>query len=156
MRAYLEVLHNPGDSVRLHRIINNPPRKIGAKTLESVAATLPQLWRAEKIQSKAAKAGFDWPSVDGALDKLDEETAELRRAVESGEGVEEELGDVLFAAVKVARFSGVDPEEALSRTCEKFISRFRKVEESVREQGASMEDMPLDELTALWEKAKRS
>ena len=131
-------------------------QQTATSTLESVATTLPQLWRAEKIQSKAAKAGFDWPSVDGALDKLDEETAELRRAVESGEGVEEELGDVLFAAVKVARFSGVDPEEALSRTCEKFISRFRKVEESVREQGASMEDMPLDELTALWEKAKRS
>ncbi len=125
-------------------------------TLESVANTLPQLWRAEKIQSKAAKAGFDWPDVSGALDKLEEETAELRRAVECGVGVQEELGDVLFAAVKVARFSGVDPEEALSGTCEKFISRFRAVEESVRAQGAVMEDMPLDELTALWDKAKRS
>ena len=131
-------------------------QQTATSTLESVATTLPQLCRAEKTQSMAAKAGVDWPSVDGALDKLDEETAELRRAVETGEGVEEELGDVLFAAVKVARFSGVDPEEALSRTCEKFISRFRKVEESVREQGASMEDMPLDVLTALWEKAKRS
>ena len=125
-------------------------------TLESVANTLPQLWRAEKIQSKAAKAGFDWPDISGALDKLEEEAAELRRAVESGEGVQEELGDVLFAAVKVARFSGVDPEEALSGTCEKFISRFRAVEEGVRAQGAAMEDMPLEELTALWDKAKRS
>ncbi len=125
-------------------------------TLESVAGTLPQLWRAEKIQSKAAKAGFDWPDISGALDKLEEETAELRRAVESGEGVQEELGDVLFAAVKVARFSGVDPEEALNGTCEKFISRFRAVEEGVRAQGAAMEDMPLEELTALWDKAKRS
>ena len=91
-------------------------QQTATSTLESVATTLPQLWRAEKIQSKAAKAGFDWPSVDGALDKQAEETAEQRRAVESGEGVEEELGDVLFAAVKVARFSGVDPEEALGRT----------------------------------------
>lgn len=125
-------------------------------TLESVAGTLPQLWRAEKIQSKAAKAGFDWPDISGALDKLEEETAELRRAVESGVGVQEELGDVLFAAVKVARFSGVDPEEALNGTCEKFISRFRAVEEGVRAQGAAMEDMPLEELTSLWDKAKRS
>ena len=89
---------------------------------------------------------------------LDGECAELIYAIDNDDipNICEELGDVLFAAVKVARFSGVDPEEALSRTCEKFISRFRKVEESVREQGASMEDMPLDELTALWEKAKRS
>ena len=144
-------------------LVNGAPRKQGGKaqktaadTLDSVARTLPQLWRAEKIQKKAAKAGFDWADISGALDKLDEETAELRRAVESGSGVEEELGDVLFAAVKAGRFAGVDPEEALSRTCEKFIRRFRAVEDAVRARGADMKDMPLEELTALWEQAKRS
>ena len=131
-------------------------QKTAADTLDSVARTLPQLWRAEKIQKKAAKAGFDWADISGALDKLEEETAELRRAVESGEGVADELGDVLFAAVKAGRFAGVDPEEALSRTCEKFIRRFRAVEDAVRARGTDMKDMPLEELTALWEQAKRS
>ena len=131
-------------------------QKTAADTLDSVARSLPQLWRAEKIQKKAAKAGFDWADVSGALEKLEEETAELRRAAESGVGVEEELGDVLFAAVKVGRFAGVDPETALSGTCEKFIRRFRAVEESVRASGAEMKDLPLEELTALWEQAKRS
>ena len=72
-----------------------------------MARSLPGLWRAEKIQKKAAEAGFDWRDVSGALDKLDEETAELRQAVRDGTNVEEELGDVLFAAVKVGRFCGV-------------------------------------------------
>ena len=131
-------------------------QKTAADTLDSVARSLPQLWRAEKIQKKAAKAGFDWADISGALEKLEEETAELCRAAESGVGVEEELGDVLFAAVKVGRFAGVDPETALCGTCEKFIRRFRTVEEAVRVRGAEMKDLPLEELTALWEQAKRS
>jgi tetrapyrrole methylase family protein/MazG family protein len=123
-------------------------------TLNSVARSLPGLWRAEKIQNKAAKAGFDWPDASGALDKLEEEVGELRRAVESGQGVEEELGDVLFAAVKAARFTGVDPEAAIAATCEKFIRRFRAVEEGAARQGRSLEDLSLAEMTALWDAAK--
>ena len=92
--------------------------------------------------------------MSGALDKLDEETRELREAVENGTNFEEELGDVLFAAVKVGRFCGVDPEAALTKTCEKFISRFRSVERSVAARGEEMADLPLDELTALWNAAK--
>ena len=125
-------------------------------TLDSVARSLPGLWRAEKIQSKAAKAGFDWPDANGALDKLEEETGELRRAVESGEGVAEELGDVLFAAVKVARFAGVDPEDAIAATCEKVIRRFRAVEEGAARQGRSPDQLSLEEMTALWDGAKGS
>lgn len=125
-----------------------------ADALDGVARSLPGLWRAEKLQKKAADAGFDWPDVRGALDKLDEETAELRRAADSGEGVADELGDVLFAAVKVGRFAGVDPEAAITATCEKFIRRFRAVEEGAARQGRSLKELSLDEMTALWDEAK--
>ena len=94
-----------------------------------MARSLPGLWRAEKLQSKAARDGFDWPDISGALDKLDEEVSELHRAAAGDGDVTEELGDVLFAAVKVGRFAGVDPEVAIHGTCEKFIRRYRAVEE---------------------------
>lgn len=127
-----------------------------AQELDSVARTLPQLWRAEKLQKKAAAAGFDWPDVSGALDKLDEEVAELRQAVAENSNISEELGDVLFAAVKVGRFAGIDPEEALSSTCEKFIRRFRLVEEAASRQGNAMEDLSAEELEELWQDAKQA
>ena len=125
-------------------------QKTTADALDAVARSLPGLWRAEKIQKKAAEAGFDWRDVSGALDKLDEETAELRQAVRDGTNVEEELGDVLFAAVKVGRFCGADPETAVNGTCEKFIRRFRAMEEAAAAAGRSLSDMTLEEMTALW------
>ena len=124
--------------------------------MDSVARTLPGLWRAEKIQKKAAKAGFDWPDISGAMDKLEEEVGELRQAVTEGTNVFEELGDVLFAAVKVARFAGVDPEDAIAATCEKFIRRFRCVEDGAARQGRTLEELSLDEMTELWNNAKES
>lgn len=120
-------------------------------TLDAVARSLPALMRAEKIQSKAAKAGFDWKEIGPALDKLSEEVGELKKAVAEGSNVEEELGDVLFAAVKVGRFAGKDSELALHATCEKFIRRFEKVENRCPK---AMKDMELEELAALWEQAK--
>ena len=124
--------------------------------LEAVARALPALWRAEKVQKKAAKAGFDWPDVSGALDKLSEELEELKAAVASGPNVEEELGDLLFSAVNAARFVKADPEEALNGATDKFIGRFRKVEAEAARQGKSMEDMSLAELAALGEGAKQA
>ena len=106
-------------------------------TLESVAKSLPGLWRAEKLQSKAEKAGFEWPNVQAALDKL-----------------AEELGDLLFAAVKVARFFHIDPEEALEGTCEKFIRRFSAVEAAVTAQGQDMKDVDVSQLMVYWNRAK--
>lgn len=129
-------------------------QKTAADTLDSVARSLPGTWRAEKLQKKAADAGFDWRSVDGALDTLDEEVRELHRAVETDGNVPEELGDVLFAAVKVGRFCGVDPEEALHGTCEKFIRRFRAMEEAAAREGRELTELTLEELTALWNGAK--
>lgn len=131
-------------------------QRTASQAMDAVARTLPGLWRAEKLQKKAAGAGFDWPDIHGALDKLDEETAELRRAAESGQGVADELGDVLFAAVKVGRFAGVDPEEAIAATCEKFIRRFRVVEEEAARSGRAVGDLSPTEMTELWEAAKRS
>lgn len=127
-----------------------------ADSMDSVARSLPGLWRAEKLQSKAASAGFEWPAVQGALDKLEEEVGELRRAVEEGGDVPEELGDVLFAAVKVGRFCACDPEDAVNGTCEKFIRRFRAVENGAAAQGREVSQLSLEEMTALWNEAKRS
>jgi len=129
-----------------------------ADAVDAVARTLPALWRAEKIQSKAAKAGFEWPGEDGALRKLEEETRELRQAAESGapadapHGVKEEVGDVLFMAAKIAQLYGVDPEEALHASCDKFASRFRSVEENA---GAPLDSLSADRLLSLWDEAKR-
>ena len=127
-----------------------------ADSMDSVARSLPSLWRAEKLQKKAAAAGFEWPDVQGALDKLEEEVAELRRAVENGGDVPDELGDVLFAVVKVGRFCGCDPEDAVNGTCEKFIHRFRAVEEGAAVRGREVSQLSLEEMTALWDEAKRS
>ena len=131
-------------------------QKTVADSMDSVARSLPGLWRAEKLQNKAASAGFEWPAVQGALDKLEEEVAELRRAVEEGGDVPEELGDVLFAAVKVGRFCACDPEDAVNGTCEKFIRRFRAVENGAAAQGREVSQLSLEEMTALWNEAKRS
>lgn len=125
-------------------------------TLQAVAKSLPALWRAEKVQKKARKAGFDWERADQAMDKLDEEAAELREAIAQGTNVEEELGDLLFAAVNVSRFVGVDSEMALHAASEKFIARFAKVEALAREQGRDMKDMAPEQLDQLWEQAKRA
>ena len=127
-----------------------------ADSVDSVARSLPGLWRAEKIQKKAAKVGFDWPDVSGALDKLSEELEELRTAVAEGTNVEEELGDLLFSAVNVSRFVKVDTEEALNGATDKFIGRFRKVEEEAARQGRALEGMSLAELDKLWEHAKET
>ena len=122
--------------------------------LEAVARSLPALWRAEKVQKKAKKAGFDWSEVSGALDKLAEELEELRQAAAQGTNVAEELGDLLFSAVNVSRFLGVDCEDALNQATDKFIGRFRKVEEQAGER--PMTEMTLAELDQLWERAKET
>jgi len=125
-----------------------------AETLDGVARSLPALWRAEEIQKKAAAAGFDWPDISGALDALREELGELEEAAKSGVGVEEELGDLIFSAVNVARFLGVDPEKAAGASCDKFISRFRYLEDAAKAEGRVLEDMTLDEMDKLYNQAK--
>lgn len=124
--------------------------------LNSVARSLPALWRAEKVQKKARKAGFDWDDVSGPLDKLSEELDELKTAVAEQSNIEEELGDLLFAAVNLSRFVKVDCENALTAATDKFIRRFARVEELAKEQGRAMESMSLEELDKLWDEAKHN
>ncbi len=119
-------------------------------TMRDVARSLPATWRSEKIQKKAAKCGFVWESADACLDKLAEETAELRQAIHAGENPEEELGDVLFAAVNAAAFLQADPEQTLHRACDKFIRRFSAMETAARQAGRSLEDYSREELLQLW------
>lgn len=132
-------------------------------SMDAVAGSLPALWRAEKVQKKAAKAGFDWPDSRGALDALRSETGELEEAVAHGssEAISDELGDILFSAVNAARLLGVDPEAALNASSDKFVSRFRTIEETARTQGRSLTDMSsvnkltLDEMEDIYQKAKK-
>ena len=129
-----------------------------AEAMDSVARSLPALWRCDKIQAKAAKTGFEWPDVHVALDKVDEETRELRAAVASGdtEAIGDELGDLLFAAVKVARFAGIDPEQAAHAACEKFIRRFSTMETAAANDGTALEQCTLAQMLTLWQQAKQT
>lgn len=120
--------------------------------LNAVARSLPALWRAEKVQKKAKKAGFDWDNAADALNKLSEEVEELKQAVAEQSNIEEELGDVLFAAVNVSRFVKADAEDALTAATDKFIRRFARVEALCADQ--PMEEHTLEELDALWNRAK--
>ena len=123
------------------------------QVLEGIPRHLPALMRAEKMQAKAARVGFDWPVIDGAVDKLMEEVQELARA-ENQEQVAEEMGDVLFAVVNIARFLGVDPEDALQRTNNKFAARFGYVEQVLKDSGKSWEEVTLEQMDAIWDEAK--
>ena len=129
-------------------------QRSAADTLNAVARTLPALWRAEKVQSKAAKAGFDWPDVNGPLEKVEEERQELARAAAGQGDAEEELGDLLFAAVNAARKLGIDPETALNRATEKFITRFARVEADALSAGERLDQLSTEALEALWQRSK--
>ncbi len=125
--------------------------------LDNIAGAMPALMRALKVQAKASRVGFDWPDVTGALQKVREEMDELEQARKAGDKARmaEEVGDVLFAFVNVARFLKVDPEIALGRTVDKFIARFKHIEMRAGEANRRIEDMTLDEMDSLWEEAKQ-
>ena len=129
-------------------------QETATEAMLSVARSLPALWRAEKVQKKAAKAGFDWPDHTGALDALRSELRELENAIDNGGDVGGELGDLIFSAVNVARFFDIDPESALGASCDKFISRFGKIEDATRRDGRLLSETSLDEMEELYQKAK--
>ncbi len=128
-----------------------------ASALDGVPLALPALSRADKLQRRAARVGFDWPETGPVLDKIDEEGAELRAAVAGDEGPErlaEELGDLLFACANLARHLGLEGEAALRAANAKFERRFRRVEALLGARGAAPEDVALEEMDRLWEQAK--
>jgi len=123
--------------------------------LDGVPRSIPALMRAHQLTRRAANVGFDWESVEAVLDKVAEESAELREALPAGRGrMEEEAGDLLFAAMNIARFLKLDPELALGRANQKFEARFRAMEQEARRAGRKLAGSSPAELDALWERAK--
>ena len=127
-----------------------------ASILDGVPRTLPALLEAHQLTRRAANVGFDWPSVEGIFDKLSEETRELRAALAESDRArrEEEIGDLLFVAVNLARFLGFDPEIALKRANAKFTARFHEMERAAKASGGQMSKLSAEELDKLWELAK--
>lgn len=124
--------------------------------LSGVCTALPSLLRAQKVSKKAAKTGFDWKNIEGVFDKVDEEFDELKDAVKSKnmENIEEELGDLLFTVVNVARMLEVNPEEALRKTTQKFIRRFHHIEDALSKKSSSLSEATTEEMEKLWAEAK--
>lgn len=124
--------------------------------LDDVPLALPELMRAAKLQKRAARVGFDWPNLDGVLDKIVEEAKEVADAAESKDydAIEDEIGDLLFAVTNLARKLDVDPELALRRTNSKFTKRFHHIEKSAKAEARKVSDMSLDEMETLWQSAK--
>ena len=126
--------------------------------LDDVPRALPAMERARKLQKRAAQAGFDWAEVAPVLEKLKEEVAEFEEAFDSGdlERMSDELGDVLFATINLARHSRIEPEVALRSTNRRFETRFKWIEAALYKQGKVFKDAKLEELDALWGQAKKT
>jgi tetrapyrrole methylase family protein/MazG family protein len=151
----------PGEVLRSWEAIKAREREARGKEdesmLDSVHKGLPAVMEAFQMTTKVSRVGFDWETADDALVKLDEEVAELREAIAGGDAptkVAEEVGDLLFVAVNVARLAGVDPESALKAANRKFRRRFRHVEERLRSAGRKPADSSLEEMDRLWDEAK--
>ena len=125
--------------------------------LDSVPKQLPSLLRAQKLQKKAAKEGFDWDEISDVFDKLDEEISEFKSAVLEGKGadIQSELGDILFVLVNIAKFKKIDAEEALRSTNNKFIKRFQYIEQEVAKQGKTLKETSLEDMERHWQNAKK-
>ena len=132
-------------------------KKERLSALDGIAPRLPALFRAEKLQKRAARVGFDWKDVTPVLDKVEEEFGEFREALEnheSPERVASEVGDILFALTNVCRHYGICAEDALRMSCDKFDKRFRHVEKTITARGKAMTDSTLEEMDVIWEESK--
>ena len=129
-------------------------QKTGSDAIDDVPTAYPALIRSQKVQKRAARTGFDYRDTEGAMADLRSEVTELEQALAGDGDPFEELGDLLFSAVNVARFISADAELALTRSCEKFIRRFRKTEELAIERGIDMKNADMALLNELWEESK--
>jgi tetrapyrrole methylase family protein / MazG family protein len=153
-----EVLRNWETLKAAERTAAGKDRAGEASMLDSVSKSLPAVMEAFQMTTKTARVGFDWPNAAAALEKLDEESGELKEAIASdghgGGEIEEEIGDLLFVVVNVARLLGADPESALKAANRKFRRRFRHVEDGLRARGKTPAESTLPEMDALWDEAK--
>ena len=124
--------------------------------IDGVPTNLSGLQRAFRLQEKAATTGFDWDNVDDIWTKIDEEIEEVRKASSDGneKELEEEIGDLIFSAVNLSRFMGVNPEDALRRTIKKFESRFKSIEKAAEDSGRDITELSLEEMDKIWESSK--
>ena len=138
------------------RAASGKKQKDHASILDEVPLHFPALLEGLKLTKKAAKAGFDWDNAEQIFQKIDEETGELKRAIRDGHAdhIDEEVGDLLFAVLNLARHLDVEPETALKKTNRKFRQRFRFIEEELRREGRSLDSATLAEMDELWNKAK--
>jgi len=145
-----------GEVLRNWEAIKQGEKAETRSALDGVPAALPALLKAQRVQAKASRVGFDWKESSGALEKVHEELGELSEAVAGGDAarITDETGDVLFAIVNYCRFIHVDAESALAGATQKFATRFREVERLARERGMEMRNCTLAELDALWDEAK--
>jgi len=159
LRTSEDVLKNWEDIKAAERGIESAANPESERSLlDGIPSKLPALHRAYQMTSKASRVGFDWPKIEDVIRKLHEEADELKEAQEKRDNahIADEVGDLLFVAVNVARFLGVDPETALANCNRKFERRFRHVESSIKKQGREMKNASLEEMDALWEEAKQA
>ena len=149
-----DVLSNWDELKKAQQKASGKVEKAKESILEDVPVHFPALLEGQKITKKAAKAKFDWENVGQIFDKLDEETVELKNAIQSNENIEEEIGDLLFVLVNLARKLDVDAETALKKTNRKFRERFKFIETELKSNGKTLEESNLEEMDALWNRAK--
>lgn len=150
-----DVLSNWDELKKAQQKASGKVEKSKDSILEDVPVHFPALLEGQKLTKKAAKAKFDWENVGQIFDKLDEETGELKNAIRVNENIEEEIGDLLFVVVNLARKLDVDAETALKKTNRKFRERFKFIETELKSNGKTLEESNLEEMDALWNQAKK-
>lgn len=151
-----DVLDNWDELKKEQQKASGKPEKVKDSLLDDVPFTFPALLEGQKLTKKAAKVKFDWEHIEEIFDKLAEETAELKSAIESDDNIEEEIGDLLFVIINLARKLDVDAETALKKTNRKFRKRFKFIEQNLQKNGQSFDNTTLAEMDALWNESKNS
>ncbi len=151
-----DVLNNWDELKKIERKRSGKVEKVSDSILDEVPKAFPALMEANKLTKKASKVGFDWENVEQIFDKLDEETSELKAAIDgkNKDEMKEEIGDLLFVVVNLARKLGVEPENALKKTNRKFRRRFEFIENELKSKNKTFETSNLEEMDALWNKSK--